>query len=85
VAPAESVLAQLAAARGDDAAVERSERAVALGEETDMLWMQGELWDSHARVLSHLGRLDDARQALLEAAERFERKGATRPALDLSL
>src|SRR5262249_43003561 len=77
VCVAEAVLAGIDARRGDTAAVERCAAAVALGEKTDMLWMQGELWTSHAEVLDALGRRDEAHRALGEALARYERKGAT--------
>jgi Flp pilus assembly protein TadD len=77
VSEAEAVLARIRAGRGDAAAAERSAHAVALIDETDMLWLQGELWESHATVLRDLGRADGARHAMREAIARFERKGAT--------
>jgi tetratricopeptide (TPR) repeat protein len=76
VAFAEAALANLAARRGDATAAERSLSATALGEETDMLWMQGELWQSHAEVLALLGYIKEARDAERESADRFARKGA---------
>ncbi len=78
VSYAEAVLARIGAGRGEAAAAERSGHAVELGEVTDMLWLQGELWESHAQVLRELGRDEEAQEALREADARFERKGGRR-------
>jgi predicted RNA polymerase sigma factor len=70
------VLARIEAGRGEKDAAERSAAAVALIEATDMLAFQGNCWQAHAEVLSELGRVEEARDAMNEAVARFERKGA---------
>src|SRR5262249_40525877 len=67
VSVASAVLARTGARRGEAAAAERSARAVALIEETDMLWLQGELRALHAKVLLALGRAHEAQHAMREA------------------
>ena len=76
VVVAEAVLARIAAGRGDKDAAERSAAAVALIETTDMLAFQGNCWQAHSEVLSELGHVEEARDAMNEAMARFERKGA---------
>jgi hypothetical protein len=54
--------------------------AVALAEETDMLWVQGEQWEHVAELVLARGRVEDGTAAFRTALERFDQKGATAPA-----
>jgi hypothetical protein len=65
------------ASRGDPGAEHAARRAVAVAEQTDVRWLQGLVWDDLAIVLLAEGRREEARAALLNAVDRFERKGAT--------
>jgi hypothetical protein len=44
-------------------------------EETDEIDHQGQAWFDLAEVLELAGKVDEARTALLESVERFDRKG----------
>jgi class 3 adenylate cyclase/DNA-binding SARP family transcriptional activator len=80
LAVAHGVLARALAERDDPAAEAAMRHAVALAEETDMLWVQGERWESLGEVLIARGRVEDGNAALRTALDRFDRKGATTPA-----
>jgi class 3 adenylate cyclase/tetratricopeptide (TPR) repeat protein len=80
LAVAHGVLARAMANRDDPAAEDAMRHAVALAEETDMLWVQGERWESLGELLIARGRLDGGTIALRTALDRFDRKGATAPA-----
>jgi class 3 adenylate cyclase/tetratricopeptide (TPR) repeat protein len=68
--------AKLLARRGEPAEAERLAReAVAIGEKTDMLDAQGDVYGDLAEVLSLAGRPKEAAAALKQAVERYERKG----------
>jgi class 3 adenylate cyclase/tetratricopeptide (TPR) repeat protein len=70
------VRAKVLARRGEREAAEALAReAVAIGEKSDMLNMQGDAYADLGEVLALSGRHDDAIAALAEAAGRFERKG----------
>lgn len=62
--------------RGDDA-IRAGQDAVAV--ETDCLLDRGEAFLSYGEALARAGRADDARAALLQAIDCFERKGALAP------
>ncbi len=63
------------ARRGEHAQAERLAReAVAIGEETDMLDLQGDAYADLAEVLLLTGKPDRAAEALQQAIERYERK-----------
>jgi tetratricopeptide (TPR) repeat protein len=84
VSVAEAVLARIGAGRGEQDAAKRSAAAVALIEATDMLAFQGSCWQAHSEVLSELGRIEAAREAMSEAVARYERKGAVAAAPSVS-
>jgi class 3 adenylate cyclase/tetratricopeptide (TPR) repeat protein len=65
------------ASRGEPEAEETARRAVAVAERTDGLTEQGHAWEALASVLLAQGRQREAEQALQEALDRYERKGAT--------
>ena len=70
------VRAKVLARHGDTAEAERLVReAVAIGQETDMLDTQGDVYADLAEVLSLAGRPKEAAEALERALERYERKG----------
>jgi tetratricopeptide (TPR) repeat protein len=70
-----AVQAQVLAHRGDDAAAEGLARAaVARGEETDILTLQGDAHWGLAEVLLAAGKTEAAYEAFAEALERYERK-----------
>ncbi len=70
------VRAKVLARRGEHAEAERLAReAVAVGEETDMLDAQGDVYADLAEVLLLAGKADEAGAALEQALERYERKG----------
>jgi tetratricopeptide (TPR) repeat protein len=70
------VAALVAAHRGDPAEAERLAReAVAITEQTDALWWQGDAFVDLAKVLEAAGRPDEAATAYREALDRYERKG----------
>jgi class 3 adenylate cyclase/tetratricopeptide (TPR) repeat protein len=63
------------ARRGDHAEAERLAReAVALGEPTEWLIFQGDAYCDLAEVLALAGMVDEARDALEQALDRYERK-----------
>jgi class 3 adenylate cyclase/tetratricopeptide (TPR) repeat protein len=69
------VQALVHASRGHEAEAERLAReAVAITENTDSLWWQGEALCDLADVLEAAGRHDEASVALREALDRYERK-----------
>jgi ATP/maltotriose-dependent transcriptional regulator MalT len=71
-----SALAQVLAARGESAEAQRLiSEAVDRAEASDMLTDQGSAHAAHARVLTLLGREDDARHAWERALECYARKG----------
>jgi tetratricopeptide (TPR) repeat protein len=73
-----SVLGRVYAARGELVEAERFARtAVDIAEQTDYLDRRGRVLLDLAEVLVASGRLDDARQAVADAIERFEAKEAT--------
>jgi cytochrome c-type biogenesis protein CcmH/NrfG len=74
---AHGTLARALAERDDPAAEATMRHAVALAEETDMLWVQGEQWERLAELLMAQGRVEDGTVALRTALERFDQKGAT--------
>jgi tetratricopeptide (TPR) repeat protein len=64
------------ARRGEHAEAERIAReAVAIGEQTDMLDAQGDMYADLAEVLSLADRPQEAAEALEQALARYERKG----------
>jgi tetratricopeptide (TPR) repeat protein len=70
------VKAKVLARRGEHAEAEGLAcEAVAIGDGTDMLDMQGDAYADLAEVLVLGGRSDEAVAALTQALERFERKG----------
>ncbi len=70
------VRAKVLARHGDTAEAERLVReAVAIGQETDVLDTQGDVYADLAEVLSLAGRPKEAAEALERALERYERKG----------
>ena len=70
------VKAKLLARRGEHAEAERLAReAVAIGEETDMLDAQGDVYADLAEVLLLTGKPEEAGAALEQARERYDRKG----------
>ena len=70
------VKAKVLARRGEWAEAERLAReAIAVGEETDMINAQGDAYGDFAEVLTLAGKRDEARAALEQALELFERKG----------
>jgi len=70
------VRAKALARRGEHAEAERlASEAVAMGEETDMLDSQGDVYVDLAEVLSLAGRPKEATEALEQALARYERKG----------
>jgi tetratricopeptide (TPR) repeat protein len=70
------VRAKVLARRGEHAEAERHAReAVALGEQTDLLDLQGDAYADLAEVLSLAGRPKEATEALEQALARYERKG----------
>ena len=70
------VRAKVFARRGEHAEAERLAReAVAICDETDMLFAQGDMYADLAEVLSLAGRPEEAAEALEQALERYERKG----------
>jgi class 3 adenylate cyclase/tetratricopeptide (TPR) repeat protein len=70
------VLARVGAHRGELAEGERLAReAVAVIDETDGLILQAAAREALAKVLETSGRVSEAREALEEALERYERKG----------
>jgi tetratricopeptide (TPR) repeat protein len=77
VLTAQTALGTALAERGDARAEETARAAVALAEQTDMLWWQGEALEGLASVLRADGRDVEADAALREALDRFDRKGAT--------
>jgi class 3 adenylate cyclase/tetratricopeptide (TPR) repeat protein len=73
-----TVLGRVHAAHGDVAEGERYARlAVEIAEKTDYLDRRGQVLLDLAKVLEAAGRLDEARQAVEDAIERFEAKEAT--------
>jgi ATP/maltotriose-dependent transcriptional regulator MalT len=74
--PATSILARVAAARGDLArAGELARQAVDQAERTDHLVLRGDALMDLAEVLGAAGRTAEAVQALTDAAALFEQKG----------
>jgi class 3 adenylate cyclase len=70
------VQAKLCARRGEPEEAERLAReAVALGEESDMLNMQGDAHADLGEVLVLVGKAEEAAAALEQALVRYERKG----------
>src|SRR5207244_2744246 len=70
------VRAKVLARRAEYAEAERLVReAVAVGEETDMLNAQGDVYADLAEVLILTGKPTEAASALEQALERYERKG----------
>ena len=70
------VRAKVLARRGEHLEAERPAReAVAIGEKTDILDAQGDMYGDLGEVLSMAGRPKDAAAALGQALERYERKG----------
>ena len=70
------VRAKVLARRGEHAEAERLAReAVAIGEGTDMLNMQGDANADLAEVLLLGGKAGEAAAALEQALDRYERKG----------
>ena len=70
------VRAKVLARRGERAEAERLAReAVAVGEDTDMLNVQGAAYDDLADVLALAGKVDEAAVALEQALVSYERKG----------
>ena len=70
------VRAKVLARRSEHAEAERLAReAVAVGEKTDMLDAQGDVYADLAEVLSLAGRLQESAAALWQALERYERTG----------
>ncbi len=68
--------AKVLARRGEHAEAERLAReAVAIGDETDALNLQGDAYADLAEVLSLAGKPDAAASALEQAHERYARKG----------
>ncbi len=68
--------AKVLARRGEHAEAKRLAReAVAIGDGTDILDMQGAACTDLGEVLSLAGRPDEAREALEQALDRYERKG----------
>jgi predicted ATPase/class 3 adenylate cyclase len=71
-----SARAKVLARRGDATAAENAAReAVELAGRTDLLNTQADALLDLAEVLAVAGRVDEARTAALDAADRFERKG----------
>jgi predicted negative regulator of RcsB-dependent stress response len=69
-------VARILSARGDHAgALERADEAVAILGTTDYLSWQAEGHEVRGGVLGAAGRTQEARAALQEALERYERKG----------
>ena len=77
VAHAYAVLGRVQAVRGDPSAEQTVRRAVAVADETDVLWLQGQSWNDLGIVLLAQGRANEARAAFEAAIDRYERKGAT--------
>ena len=70
------VRAKVLARRGEHAEAERlSREAVAIGEGTDYLNGQGDLYADLAELLLLAGRAEEAAEALKQALARYERKG----------
>jgi class 3 adenylate cyclase/tetratricopeptide (TPR) repeat protein len=70
------VRAKVLARRGETGEAERLAReAVAVGQETDMIDVQGDTHADLAEVLLLAGKPDEAAAALEQALERYERKG----------
>jgi tetratricopeptide (TPR) repeat protein len=71
-----TVMGKVLARRGELEEGERIAReAVTVIEETDEIDHQGQAWFDLAEVLELAGKVDEARTALLESVERFDRKG----------
>lgn len=69
------VRAEVLARRGEHAEGERLAReAVALGDETGMLDMQGDAYAARAEVFALANRPEDSAEALQQALARYERK-----------
>jgi class 3 adenylate cyclase/DNA-binding SARP family transcriptional activator len=77
---AHGTLAKVLLWQGDPAAEPAARRAVALAEQTDAPWLQGEQWEVLAEALVGGGRGNEANAAFRTALDRFERKAATAPA-----
>ena len=70
------VRAKVLARRGEHAEAERLAReAVAISDETDCLNWQGDAYADLAEVLQLSGKADEAKAALEQALDRYERKG----------
>ena len=70
------VRAKVLARRGEHAEAERIAReAVAIGEQTDVLDAQGDMYADLAEVLLLSGKTDEATAALEQSLARYQRKG----------